>query len=314
MHRLTTPKTPDAWLLVTELPSGELMTYSIHETPEEAEKARDELFSREYASSSIPGSPVAPSLTDKVIRDSPGLSVAHVGISIRNAACLSARDNWFLRHWDFLKGIIGKPKVATIFTYRKGLLIDPLQSYRAGFEGPCALPEGTPWPQCPRCREPMAFVGVLDFRFPEAGPAPRGSLVLHRCLDWECNESWSLVWIMPGDKYRLTGPNLTSDVLVGQAWQTTDYECDLDALDDAFHSKKPKERSVYFNPCSVGDKVGGHFHFIQHDTPLLDSRNEAMICIGQITESEYMDLGDFGSGYIYWSPRTGETKIDVQGY
>ena len=71
---------------------------------------------------------------------------------------------------------------------------------------------------------------------------------------------------------------------------------------------------MYEIPSAMGDKVDGHFYFIQDEPYVFDSNGERMSCIGQIIGSEFTELGDCGCGYIFWSQKTGKTAIEFQDY
>src|SRR5205085_7546533 len=101
-----------------------------------------------------------------------------------------------------------EPRIAQVFTYSPGQLLDPLTTHKSSAAGPFVFPQGAAWPVCGFCQARMAFLGVLDFREYRAVPVPRGSLALHVCN--ECGacadrETWSLTWIKEDQPIEIRG-------------------------------------------------------------------------------------------------------------
>jgi hypothetical protein len=69
------------------------------------------------------------------------------------------------------------------------------------------------------------------------------------------------------------------------------------------------ERGIFFNFACFADKVGGHVYWIQHEETALDSTGEPMTCIGEFVSSPDIEIGDTGIAYIFYSPKTGETRM-----
>jgi hypothetical protein len=235
MNLVTSPKPPDAWLVVYEYKSGEKRVQAIVESPGDSTviALRSQAKSFEYPPSEL--------VKCEVIKDDPALEVVHSGIPIINPACLTARDNWFNRYETLLRPHLKTPKPATVFTFAKGALSDPLQSHKSSKEGPFPLPKGATWPVCVFCEKKMSFLGVLDFRDSKLVAAPNGSLVLHVCEACGAWESHAATWIMVDqDVEIIESPN---PILAGSRWETNEFltprvHADEIATDPLFFARK----------------------------------------------------------------------------
>jgi hypothetical protein len=314
-HTRTTPKTPEAWLVIER-------GYAIGAFP----SADPEALARGWEwwfSSDAPTT---------IVRDEPSLQVNHYGIYILNPSWLTARDNWFERYADILEKHLRDPAQAIVYTLAPGQLTDPFVTHKSSKNGPFPYPRGKEWPKCGFCHTRLGFLGVMDFRNCSLPHVPRASLVLHVCTG-ECGpcsnrETWSLTWIKEGDDIEILGES-GIPVLVGTPWLATEYprpENGTNAESMVNSGPFRQERGIFLNYSCFADKVGGHVFWIQpgYDpkdltTPILTDENsfvteegERMTYIGQFTSSPDIEIGDSGLAYLLHSPRTGETIIDVQ--
>jgi hypothetical protein len=306
-HRLTTPATPEAWLLLLRC-QQEWLVYGVYDAPDHPEL----LQSR------------ADALKDgcelRIECDDPALVVVHHGLSTHTPSWLRARDNWFLRYSSQLEPYLVDPRTAQAFTFETGKMSDPLSSFKPKRGGPCPLPRGTPWPACRFCSTPMVTVGVLDFREFTEVRVPKGSLVVHGCP--ACGflgneETWAVHWLIEGEPLDIHG-DATADVDVGTRWWITDYPTPpglaLEELEESLRNPGSflKEQSLYFNFTTSFDKVGGHVFWIQDDDELADT---SCVFIGELTgDDESLRSWDSPVVYLMYSPTTGKTIASVQSF
>jgi hypothetical protein len=307
-HQRTTPKTPEAWLLVRQ--GHAIGAFPSAFDPELLAMRRKERD---------PGNPFT------VVRDEPSLRVNYYGLGIQNPSWLTARDNWFERYSDILESHLRDPAQATVYTLAPGRLTDPLMTHKSSRKGPFPFPRGKEWPRCGFCDSQLAFLGVLDFRSSSYPNLPPGSVVLHVCT--ECGvcadrEAWSLTWIKEGDELQILGDS-SNPVLVGTPWQATEYPLPMSGLrpeDLVDNGPFLGECSIYFNFSCFADKVGGRVFWIQHEERLFDENSfiseqgEPMIYIGQFVGSPDIEIGDCGLAYLLHSPRTGEIVMYPQWF
>ncbi len=306
-HRLTTPATPEAWLLLLRCQQAWLV-HGVFDAPDSPELLQRHTDSLRFGNDL------------RIVRDDPALAVVHSGLSAHTPSWLRARDNWFLRYAAQLEPYLVDARIAQAFTFEKGKLSDPLSSFKAKRGGPCPLPRGTPWPACRFCSTPMVMVGVLDFRQFTEVCVPKGSLVVHGCP--QCGfcadeETWAVHWLVEGEPVELHG-DANADIEVGRRWWITDYPtppfAELDELGESL--RKPgssrKEQALYFNFTATCDKVGGQVFWIQDDHEFADTD---FVFIGELTgDDESLCRWDSPVVYLMYSPTTGKTIASLQSF
>lgn len=310
METRTIPTPPPAWLAVYCYSDGERRVGEILESPCD-EKLLSHLshlaqLAKDHASG-------YPSLL--IIRDDPSLDVLHSGITIQNPACLTARDNWFVRYGRVVEPYLRDAKRADVFTFAPGELADPFSTFKSSANGPFPIRKGASPPICELCQAQQAFIGVLDFRNGGKGGIPHGSLVFHGCSACGVMSSHSFYWLEESDAVELCCIEPASQVLVGTRWKVVDYltPCTYPeeiTSDSAFL----REREIFQNFSVIGDKVGGHLFWIQGENIPIDSTGRPMTFIGQFTGSRDVAIGDAGLAYIFYSFYTGETEFVFQDY
>jgi hypothetical protein len=307
-HQRTTPKTPEAWLLVRQ--GHAIGAFPSAFDPELLAMRRKERD---------PRNPLT------VVRDEPSLQVNYYGLLIQNPSWLTARDNWFQRYSDILESHLRDPAQATVYTLAPGRLTDPLMTHKSSRKGPFPFPRGKEWPRCGLCGARLGCFGVMDFRKAADSRIPRGALVLHGCAEHghgvvSDHEAWAITWIKEGDDLEIRG-NSRKKVLVGTPWQATEYPLPLaGAQPSDLVDSGPflDEYSLHFNFSCFADKVGGHVFWIQprddlwNEPSYVSENGEPMMYIGQFTDSPDIEIGDCGLVYLLYSPRTGETIIEAQ--
>lgn len=261
--------------------------------------------------------PDAPSL--KVVFSSGLFSCGYIEVS---PAHLSARKNWFLRYRHILEPHLRDPLPALVFCYEPRPLEDFLCTMRSTRDGPFPFPKNADWPRCGYCNEPMAFIGVLDFREYHRvgrGQVPVGSLVLHGCdqctIPCSDPESTALTWITTSDDLQIWETEKSGSIEVGVPWETIEFPCPAyygEELSDDPDFKK--EHDIYSNFACPLNKIGGHLLWVQSDNTPTDRDGKPMQYIGQFTATRDEDLGDGGIVYIFYSAETRETKAVLQYY
>jgi hypothetical protein len=251
----------------------------------------------------------------QVRKDKPSLKVIHSGISIGNPACLTAREHWFQRFADVLHPHLRDPLPTQVFTYFPGKLRDPLQTHKSTARGPFPFPKGARWPTCGACGKRLGFVGVLDFRRLSAANLPGSSLVYHACTACGVGpeeETYTLTWLKEGQDLQFLGGELCRPVQVGTRWETTDFPTPFYHADEAT-DRGPflQERHIYDNFSCFADKVGGHIFWIQGNETPRDARGRPMQFIGQFQGTDDVSIHD-GLAYVFYSPRTAETRLVIQ--
>jgi hypothetical protein len=306
MELRTTPQPPDAWLAIYKSAYGADRVRAILMSPTDSQITNLQEEARKL------GPDIA---ILEIVRDSPSLKVVHSGISIYNSACLTARDNWFNRYPTILAPHIESPRRTRVFTFSPGEASDPLQTQKSSKQGPFPLGKGKAWPMCILCGTQMGFLGLLDFRNSTLVSAPNGSLVFHACEQCGIEESHSAAWVLATDGFEIVGRQKTSAVLIGSAWETTDFLTPFIYPEEISNDTLfVQERGIYQNFVCFGDKIGGHIYWIQGDCTPKDSHGRPMRFIGQFTESNDVEIGDHGLAYIFYSAETNETEIVIQGF
>ncbi len=303
-HRRTIPTPPDAWLVVQG--RSVLGAFPTRDDPELQAMLRES-----HLESSA-----------SVLLDHPSVQVLHYAIVPSNPSWLTARDNWFERHWALLEPHLRDPWTATVYTFAPGKLIDPLLSHKSSKDGPFAFPRGKEWPRCGFCNSRLGFLGALDFRRAADRRLPRGSLVLHVCT--ECGtcadrEAWSITWIKEDDEIDILG-DPTKPILVGTPWDVTEYPLPEPGPSTEELAAALSGESGFINNFScLTDKVGGHVFWIQtedgrciNEDSFISDEGEPMTYIGQFGDSPDIEIGDGGIAYLLYSRRTGETIMYPQ--
>lgn len=200
-----------------------------------------------------------------------------------------------------------------------GPAVDHRASLIAGPGGPAPLPQDIPWPKCPRCGGQTVFSQSVDFRDVSfAHLLPGTTLVIFFCAhchevgEWEnCTAS---IWLAPDSPVVLQV--LSESAPLHQCVQyygpdakhrrnmRSDLSDELDDLDG---------ENTY--PCirlvpSYGTKAGGNPAYLQSDPEIFDREGKLMEYIGQIATPEHIPVGGFG--YIFYSVKTRETRIEFQ--
>jgi hypothetical protein len=312
-HQPTVPTPPDAWLLLGEYRYkdgeqagqivGKPISFGAFASPDDPElQACAKKHRGDWG-------------TFRIAQDHPSLEILHYDLVIRSAPCLTARDIWFKRHEFVLEPHLRDPRIAQVFTFAQGALTDPLTSHKSSAGGPFAFPRGKPWPVCGFCSSRLAFLGALDFRQHDTVPVPHGSLVLHICN--ECGvtpdrETWSITWLTEHDDIDIRGDR-DQELQVGTRWHATDWPT-LAFRAEELTDNGPflQEDSIFLNFTCFADKVGGHNFWIQGDRTPVDSNGQPMTYIGQMIGSRDIEIGDMGIAYLFFSPITGETVMEVQ--
>jgi hypothetical protein len=307
-HSSTVPTPPAAWLLLLRC-QDKWLVQGVYDTPDDPELLREQASCLEYGNEL------------RIVRDDPSLAVLHHGLWIHTPASLNARDNWFLRYQSQLAPYLFDPRVAQVFTFSTGKLLDPRSTFKSIPGGPCPLPQGATWPVCGFCDSKMVLVGVLDFRQFDAVKMPRGSLVLHGCP--ECGlcanrETWSVHWLLAEEPLEIHG-DLNVNVELGTPWLVSEYPTpEFAVLDKIFRTggSSPAESAPYLNFACPTDKVGGHANWIQgEDDFRAEYPNATYLYIGQMTgEDESLRRWDSPIVYLMYSPDTGETIASLQSF
>lgn len=307
-HTPTTPTTPAAWLLLLRC-QDQWLVQGVYDSPDDPELLREYAEGPEYDNEM------------RIVRDDPGLAVLHHGLFTHTPAALTARDNWFWRYQSRLAPYLIAPRVAQVFTFSAGKLVDPLSTFKAKPGGPCPLPAWREWPLCGYCNSKMVMVGVLDFRQFEEVKVPRGSLVLHGCP--ECafcadRETWSVNWLIEGEPLQIHG-DINQEVEIGTRWRATEYPTPtMEQLDQLFPrvGTRASERAPWLNFSCPSEKVGGHAHWIQEEEDFKkEYPDDSYVYIGQMTgEDESLRNWDTPIVYLMHSPTTGQTIASLQSF
>lgn len=291
---------PENWLGVYHDPQANgLRVACIISSPE------DELLKDlKYAWKSWGNSPLT------AVLDRPDLRVFHSGIRIKRPESLSARRNWLRRYDRLLSPHLRHPAATEAITYEAGKLSNPLLTYKASVEGPCPLPKTSTWPTCSECATRMDFIGVINFE--HCGDiAYRGSVTVHVCNSCA---SCTVTFIRKSTSFSLAGDG-PEEVSIGTHWPDVDYANEIfsaaEISDDADFTK---EESVFMNFVCWGDKIGGHFRFIQNTDSPQDSKGDRMKCVGQVSLPDEYPVADCGFVYVYHSNRTGEWAARIQSF
>jgi hypothetical protein len=319
LERLAPPGTPDPWLAVIA-PSREDYVIQVASS----EQAFDVCgLKKEWINWINRGDEIV------VVRDDPSLRVhysggLYVGGDLdAGPVLLAARRNWFLRYKSILNAHLANPRSALVYFYERHPLDDLLGTMRSTRAGPFPFPKNADWPRCGDCGEPMAFIGVMDFRgFHRLGElihVPVGSLVLHGCDRCTCagEKATSLTWVTSEMSLELrVGPDRPENAIeVGRAYETIEFSTPAlyaeDLSDDPDFSK---EWGIYKNFTCPLSKVGGHIFWIQGDETPCDANGNPMHFVGQFIGSRDVELGDSGSIYVFFSDETRETKAVLQFY
>jgi hypothetical protein len=304
-HTSTRPPTPAAWLLLLRC-QDQWLVQGVYDSPDDPELLRQYAEAPQYDNEM------------QIVRDDPSLAVLHHGLSTHTPAGLTARDNWFGRYQRRLTLYLVTPRVAQVFTFSAGKLVDPLSSFKAKPGGPCPLPRGVAWPLCGYCQTKMVMVGVLDFRQFEEVKVPRGSLVVHGCP--QCafcadRETWSVNWLIEGEPLDIHG-DMNQEVEIGTRWWATEYPTPtFTELDQLFPRNTPAyESAPWLNFSCQAEKVGGHPNWIQEEDDFKkEYPDDSYLYIGQMTgEDESLRGWDSPVVYLMYSTRTGETIASLQ--
>lgn len=200
-----------------------------------------------------------------------------------------------------------------------GSVVDHRVSLISGPGGPAPLPKNTAWPQCRRCSRQTVFSQSVDFRdVAFAHLLPGTTLVIffcehcHQCGEWEhCTET---VWLPSDSQVGLQV--LSGDALLRQCVQYYGMDAKLwNKMQPDMLAELDRLEAGPFYPCirlspSYGTKVGGVPWYLNADPEIFDREGAPMEYIGQIATPEHIPAGGFG--YIFYSVKTRETRIEFQ--
>lgn len=192
-------------------------------------------------------------------------------------------------------------------------------SLTSGPTGPAPLPEGAEWPLCPSCGIPYLFSQSLDMR--DTGFAaliPGGTMVIFACNECLDAGEWAncskIIWLEDHQPIEPIQHGPGTPPMQWKHWYGGDGRDDSKLpreLEREFHLIPGSTKLPPLNfSASYGTKAGGSPAFLQSDPVVFDCEGVLMEYIAQIATAENIRTGGFG--YIYFSTRTGETRVEFQ--
>lgn len=257
-----------------------------------------------------------------VARDAPELPVTgrYELASSATPAGLKAREIWFQRFREVLRDALPAPRRALVFLLEERMPCQPFRTFVAHLKEDAASNR----PSCPECGRPYDVAILLNFihhGLPFRLPA--ASLFLYTCREdhWDL-DAWAEMWLERADAINRATFVLkeAQTCLSGPPVWVTEYETravDEDAFDtsaEAWPRFSDSWEKRYRLFALQTTKAGGVPGWIQGSDVPNDKAGNPMHFIGQVASTEFLEMGDSGILYLFYSPETGETRRVMQFY